>query len=451
MRDRIERRTGHSRPVLLYVLFISLAALALWGLLVREWGTPNAKEVLFFWALHMVAHLASVEVHVGRVLTSADSSRKPLTVTGGALLLMTAAFATDPSTAATVAIVPVFTLRSGEKREDVVRKAFNTGQEVLYAGSAAMIYALLISALGGGWPRLLAVAVSVATAAGLNVCLVAGVVSAERRWNPLRAMGSLWWPLVHSMSFGSVAFVVASLYIEAGPLAAVFILTPLFVLAQARKAKMVWEEAQERTLRAFVRAIELKDPYTSRHSERVAEIAVQLHRKLGASEKSIRRRFYGALMHDLGKVAVPGTLLNKPGRLSSDEYELVKRHPSVGAKVAEEVDTLGDLIPEILYHHERLDGGGYPSGLIADEIPMEAKVLAVADVFEALTSDRPYRRALSEGEAMAEIRRMVGTQLDGVPVAALEELLVGGYAVVSLPSGAALTSGNPNLPSADQA
>lgn len=353
---------------------------------------------------------------------------------------MTAVFATDPSTVATVALVPVFALRSRVSEEGLVRKAFNTGQEVIYAGGTAAIYTMVVQAVEGWWLQVGAVALAVAMAPTLNGGLVAGVVAVERNVNPVRVMTSLLWPFVQSVAFGSAAFLVAVLYRDVGPLAALFIFTPLFVLAQARRAKVQFEEAQERTLRAFVRAIELKDPYTSRHSERVAEIAVQLHRKLGTSEGSIRRRFYAALMHDLGKVAIPSRVLGKRGRLTKPDFEIVKRHPAIGAEVAEGIEAFADLVPEILHHHEQLSGQGYPDGLSGDDIPYEARVLAVADVFEALTSDRPYRRALSDEEAMTEIRYMVGSQLDAAPVAALEELLEEGC--VFAPLGAVPHSGS---------
>lgn len=432
LREALGQRVRHRVPVVLYVSASCVVAVALWVWLLGQWGPPNLRDVLFFWALHMIAQAAPLEVHVSRSLAAADGSERPLTISGGGILLMTAVFATDPSTVATVALVPVFALRKGGSREGLVRKAFNTAQEVIYAGGAAAVYTMAVQAVDGWWAQVGAVVLAVALAPTLNGALVAGVVAVERRVNPLRIMHSLLWPFVHSVVFGCAAYLIAVLYMDAGVLAAMFIFTPLFVLTQARRAKLQLEEAQERTLRAFVRAIELKDAYTSRHSERVAEIAVQLHRKLGASEGSIRRRFYAALMHDLGKVAVPGRVLAKPGRLTEAEFDVVMEHPAIGAQVAGEIEALEDLIPEILHHHEQLDGEGYPDGLRGDDIPYEARVLAVADVFEALTSHRPYRRALSTDEAMGEIRRMVGSQLDVAPVRALEQLLEEGYVFAPL-------------------
>jgi putative nucleotidyltransferase with HDIG domain len=233
----------------------------------------------------------------------------------------------------------------------------------------------------------------------------------------------LAWPTPNSLAFALLALLVSMLYRDTGGVAVVFILVPLFVLRRARYGKIDLDTARERTLLAFVRAVELKSPYTWRHSERVAEIALELHALLGTNERAREDRRRAALLHDIGKVAVSGRILDKRGKLDDAEWDEMRRHPTTGAMVVTGVDYLHDIAPEVLYHHERLDGSGYPSGLKGDEIPYEARVLAVADTFEALTSDRPYRRALSSTEAHAEIRRWAGIRLDPTVVDALTRLL----------------------------
>jgi HD-GYP domain-containing protein (c-di-GMP phosphodiesterase class II) len=256
----------------------------------------------------------------------------------------------------------------------------------------------------------------------------------ERSRGVFDVLREMAWPTVANLPFGLVALLVAILYQQGGIAAAGFILAPLFVLRGARQGKVELDRAQERTLRAFVRAVELKDPYTSRHSERVATITVELHRALGAREERLERRYYGALMHDIGKVGVASHILTKPGRLTPEEFETIQRHPGTSAFVVGGVRFLQDLVPEVLHHHERMDGRGYPSGLAGDQIPFEARVLAVADTFEALTSDRPYRNALTHLEALREIERSSGSQLDPIPVRALRDLLREGHIFPALPS-----------------
>jgi HD-GYP domain-containing protein (c-di-GMP phosphodiesterase class II) len=155
----------------------------------------------------------------------------------------------------------------------------------------------------------------------------------------------------------------------------------------------------------------------------VADIAVELFREMGEDGDELSGRYYGALLHDLGKIAVPARILTKPGALSDDEWTIVREHPVIGAAVAKEIDFLEEQIPMMLFHHERIDGRGYPWGLGAEAIPLAARVLSVADVFDTLTSDRPYRRALSTDDAMIEIELSAGTQLDADVVAALRRVL----------------------------
>jgi HD-GYP domain-containing protein (c-di-GMP phosphodiesterase class II) len=154
---------------------------------------------------------------------------------------------------------------------------------------------------------------------------------------------------------------------------------------------------------------------------------------LGATDEELEKRYYGALLHDIGKVAVSARILMKPSRLTAAEFEVVQRHPGTSGFVVGAVSFLKEVVPEILYHHERIDGAGYPCGLVGDEIPFEARVLAVADTFEALTSDRPYRRGLTQTQALAEVRRSVGSQLDERPVDALTNLVESGHTFEVLP------------------
>jgi putative nucleotidyltransferase with HDIG domain len=343
---------------------------------------------------------------------------------------MAAAFATAPATAALVGLATV--LAPGSWRGPV-RSLFNAAQESLYTGLASVVFLTVRGALGAGAHSWIAAASAAASIAVLvNHTLVSGALAIDSRRTLADVWRALLWTAPHSFAFAFVALLVAIAYKGSGAPAAVLILTPIVVLRHARRAKMELEIAYDRTLRAFVRTVELKDPYTSRHSERVATIAVELHRALGATGKELERCYHGALLHDLGKVAVPARVLGKPGPLTRDEFEMLKRHPLSGAMVVSQVEFLKDVVPEVLYHHERIDGAGYPEGLAGDAIPYSARVLAVADTFEALTADRPYRRALSVAEAIAEIRRVAGTQLDSRPVSALVELLATGHAFPAL-------------------
>ncbi|MDK2871527.1 MAG: hypothetical protein PWQ16_879 [bacterium] len=180
------------------------------------------------------------------------------------------------------------------------------------------------------------------------------------------------------------------------------------------------------TTLALAKTIEYKDPYTRGHCERVMEYADALALRIGLSDVERKRLRYACILHDIGKIGVPGRILDKPGRLTDEEYEIVKRHPVLGEELLKEVPFLREISLLVRWHHERWDGRGYPDGLKGYEIPLESRIMAIADAFDAMTSDRPYRRALSKEEAIAQIRGGMGTQFDPVLASEFLSLIEGG-------------------------
>src|SRR6188508_243928 len=165
-------------------------------------------------------------------------------------------------------------------------------------------------------------------------------------------------------------------------------------------------------LSVLTRAIEARDPYTLGHSARVTTLAEEVARRLGWSAEQLASLRIGGPLHDIGKLAVSDQVLSKEGSLDPEELAQIREHPKTGARILLRMAALRAAIPYVLYHHERWDGSGYPSGKAGEEIPVEARVLAVADAFDAMTSDRPYRRALTRGQALTEIERCAGSQFD---------------------------------------
>ena len=156
--------------------------------------------------------------------------------------------------------------------------------------------------------------------------------------------------------------------------------------------------------------VDAKDPYTAGHSARVQRIAVAVAEELSLSATSLDAVRFGGLFHDIGKIAVPDSVLTKPGALDEEEFAIVKRHPADGAEIVSHFSRLREAVPLIRHHHERWDGKGYPDRLAGDEIPLEACVVGLADAWDAMTTDRPYRTALPVDQAAAEVRRCRGTQ-----------------------------------------
>lgn len=194
-------------------------------------------------------------------------------------------------------------------------------------------------------------------------------------------------------------------------------------ITHSRKAELELI-AQERTrytslietIDAVAATLAFRDPYTAGHQKRVSQIAVKISKQMGLEQKVIEGIKLGAMLHDIGKVMVPMEILNRPGRLTKPEFEIIKTHPNVGFDIVENVEFIWPIKEMILQHHERLDGSGYPNGLSGDDIILEARIIAVADVLEAITSHRPYRPALGVDKAIEVLSEGRGTAFDSVIV-----------------------------------
>lgn len=178
-----------------------------------------------------------------------------------------------------------------------------------------------------------------------------------------------------------------------------------------------------KTIAALSATIDAKDHYTRGHSDRVMEFALEIGQELDLDEDELQTLHFAGLLHDIGKIGVAEEILLKPGALSDEEFAAVRLHSNIGAGIIEQIDFLHHVIPTILHHHERYEGGGYPDGLQGREIPFLARILSVADSFEAMTSKRAYRDALNTAQAIAELRRCAGSQFDPVVVDAFMAVL----------------------------
>jgi response regulator RpfG family c-di-GMP phosphodiesterase len=178
------------------------------------------------------------------------------------------------------------------------------------------------------------------------------------------------------------------------------------------KATQALHNQVVQTVSSFILAIEAKDRYTQGHSKRVAGYSTLMAKKLGLTQEEQSNLLYAAQLHDIGKIVISEQLLNKQGKLNMVEYEVIKTHPRKGVKILEPLQFLGHLLPAVEFHHEWYDGSGYPDGLAQDEIPLPARIIAVCDTFDAMTSDRSYRKPLPLKVALQEIREGAGSQFD---------------------------------------
>jgi putative nucleotidyltransferase with HDIG domain len=166
------------------------------------------------------------------------------------------------------------------------------------------------------------------------------------------------------------------------------------------------------TITAMGSAIDAKSPWTRGHSERMTDIAVKIGKTLGLDQTSLNHLRLGCLLHDIGKIGTYEAILNKPGRLTDEEMTIMKQHPSRGEEILKPIRQFRDILAIVRHHHERFDGQGYPDGLVGEHIPLLARIAAIADTYDAMTADRPYRKGCTQKEAINEIKRHAGTQFD---------------------------------------
>ncbi|MGH9750757.1 MAG: HD domain-containing phosphohydrolase, partial [Candidatus Polarisedimenticolia bacterium] len=176
------------------------------------------------------------------------------------------------------------------------------------------------------------------------------------------------------------------------------------------------------TVKALAEAIDEKDPYTRGHSERVNRYAVMLAKQLGLGKKEIREVYIASLFHDIGKIGIEDKILRKPAVLTDEEYTIMKQHPDKGAQMLSKIPAMKDLIPGMRFHHERWDGSGYPMGLKADQIPLAARIVAVADAFDAMTTNRPYQKGMPFDKAVARLYELSDRAFDRRVVSAFAEV-----------------------------
>lgn len=334
-----------------------------------------------------------------------------------------------PPAAAALAAVPGALFAHVEQRPRGVRRVWRAAQLALAAWAASRTAVLL------GGPAALSTpdfpyTLLPATAAALTFCLVVtaldGVILATAERVPLRSawrgtlLRSLGPHVVHGLAGLMMAVLWRSPY---GPVSALFVLLPMYISSWVFAQYHREQGAHRSTIRALVQAVDIKDRYTRGHSERVGRASVLIARELGMAEERLEVLRFAGILHDVGKLGVPTRVLRKDGPLTPEERRVIELHPEYGHEMVRGIGFLGEARAAILHHHERLDGSGYPYGLVGRQIPEFARVVAVADAFDAMTSTRSYSRARPVATAVEELKRCAGTQFDPRMVRALVRAL----------------------------
>jgi hypothetical protein len=295
--------------------------------------------------------------------------------------------------------------------------AFLAGWVYLAVGGDLLLDSSIEFSLGG---VLLPMVLATLVFEAVNGLLMVFVIALAEKVSPWRVwIGTMAESALPLFIYSTFGLLLAVVWAQIGPLSALLVLAPLMVARWVFAQFAARQEAYEATIRSLIQAVETKDAYTRGHSVRVSRASVLIGRRSGMREDRVAGLRYAGMLHDVGKLSVPTTVLQKSGRLTDDEYSAIQLHPLLGRDITKDLEFLGEAIEGIHFHHERIDGRGYPEGRKGSEIPEFARIIAVADAFDSMTTTRSYRGARSIEDAVAELRRCKGSQFDPVMVEAL--------------------------------
>ncbi len=249
---------------------------------------------------------------------------------------------------------------------------------------------------------------------GINTFGVSIIVALVQQANAWRIWQRtyLWTTVTHLVGFVPLGAIIAVIFVHIGIPGVGLFLVPLMLARYSFKLYTDMRKVHFDTVRAFTSAIDASDPYTRGHSERVTRYSVAIARDMRLSERRVQAIEYAGFLHDMGKIGVDHDILTKPGSLTDEEWQAMREHPVIGARIVSDLDFLKGAREVVLYHHERYDGKGYPEGLAGERIPLEARIAKVADAFDAMMSDRPYRSSLGLQKSIQELEDGKGTEFD---------------------------------------
>ena len=410
----------HSYAVVIYIAAVAVGAS---GLAALGWRLHPLHED------DMVALLVLCGMGIlGESVRESDVGRKTgLSFTS--IVSLTSVALLGPFGAAVVgAVAHLFELN---KHPFQVR-VFNSAMTSAFGAVGGLVYLLTGGAIGaigvrGVWPILIHVGAPLMLAdiviCLLNALILSGIVRLTQGI-PIRrfVLGMLGTSGPSYVGYGVIGYLFVILWVPAGvgPSSALLILAPLFVARWAFVQYGDEQRAHQRTLSALVAAVETKDLYTRGHSERVARLCDLMAGSLSLSNQDTQSLRFAGMLHDIGKLAIPTRVLRRSDGLSRAELASIATHSARGVEMVRDIEFLKGSTEAILHHHERMDGRGYPAGLVGQQIPLFARIIAVADAFDSLTTSRSHRDAYSVEDAVAELNRRAGDHLDPSIVAALE-------------------------------
>jgi hypothetical protein len=393
-----------SRVTRLYIGAVAVVAAAL--IARGPFSGLSWRDVVFLGILVILSESTATQLSKGQLSWSPSSAA-----------MLASVVLVGPVGAAIVGACTIFGFRRGPS---IAQRVFNTSNYALSAYLAGRTFLALGGQVGlpheSSFPMIIAPFAGAAVVhVAVNYGLLSGILRLTRGSEPNRPRLGVSLSvrlLLSDLGYAAYGLLIAALWTVAGPFAPVLVLIPLFVARWAVAQFAEQQKAYEATVGALCQAVETKDLYTRGHSDRVSRGSVMIAREIGMRGERVEAIRYAGMLHDVGKLGVPTKVLRKTGKLTEEEYAAIQLHPMRGLDIVREIGFLDEALAGIMHHHERIDGRGYPMGLAGDEIPEFARVLAVADAFDAMTSTRSYRGARPIDEAVAELRKWSGTQFD---------------------------------------
>lgn len=396
-----------SRKAIIYITFVSVLSILFLVLLFGVYRIPNYLVLIFWSILAIAAESLAIQLPNG------------VGVSVGLAINLAAIIAGGPLMGALVAAFGVmFRVPKVQGRgyvhllnEPFYKTVFNMANAIISIGLSGVVY-LAVGGSPGGF-SLISTLICLPVYVFLNTIILTRLISIIRNQSFISMwMDNIKGTLLSSLAVGTVGVIMALAYLGYGPGAVLLFFGPLLLARFSFKLYMDMRNVYLETIKVLNRTMEAKDAYTSGHASRVQEYAVMLAMKMELPEKKVQNIKTAALLHDIGKIGIDDNILKKPLKLNTIEYGMIQKHPTIGAEILKDVDFLKDIAEIIKHHHERYDGKGYPDGLKGNEISVETAILAIADVYDAMTSNRPYRESLQKEIALDEIRNNAGTQFN---------------------------------------
>jgi len=389
----------------LFSILITVSAIIVlgWNILHTDWNTTLLIHLLIFGLLAIASESLPVALPKGGYVTVSC----PIFLS--ALILFPLGVTL---TASALAGLIIFGKIASE--QPLFKRAFNASQFVLSLAAAYGVMDFFKSSSSQfDLKSLIMYMIAASVYLVINITIVAIALGAMFHKSPWSIwVSNIRWTLPNFMALIPLGFLLALLYKNWGALGLSLLLIPLLVSRHAFQLYIDMRENYLSTVEALVQALEAKDTYTSGHSARVGKLAVAIAEEIKMSEDKIEPLKYAAVLHDVGKIGVSEIILNKEGKLLDSEWEAIRSHPVIGQTIIKGIKFMFDIGGVVRHHHERYDGNGYPDGIKGGEIPLESRIIAVADTYDAITSDRIYRKGRTHDQAIEELKRVAGSQLD---------------------------------------